>query len=437
MARVAVLTENSLAGTAFATGWHEGGKRGGAAGAILVGPRSSIGTQHISALSTHDTMTDRVRRNGQLSSCEPCRKSKLRCDHKRPICGRCARRRLSEQQCHYHPAPMGKQLTPQSERGSPYQQHVARSMTVSSSPPPGDSRPYEPINMNRNLMCFADPNTPHLQRTYTSLTRTGVTAPQPFLPDQHLVCEGARLLNDVINLVTEIGDPLGSLPTWKEICFIHGPLVQAAWKVTHNDIKGLSNDVSGKDLNSISRTIFERTSSPLFFPPTAADGALESAFALQGLRWDMIGLFCAHVGIYLGGEQDKTFDAEAHKTWNSDRKTLMQKAFQACLQCESFCNHIGAVNDITLWFLLAAVLFATWCYGDDSYHVLRLTGSMTSVFFALGFHRGVDRDTSMPFYMKEIRKRAIAWAHDTEKVLAAFTSRYDAHTCVSAPTWLY
>jgi hypothetical protein len=48
------------------------------------------------------------RRNGQLSSCEPCRTSKLRCDHTSPICGRCERRGLH---CTYHPAPLTQSLT--------------------------------------------------------------------------------------------------------------------------------------------------------------------------------------------------------------------------------------------------------------------------------------------------------------------------------------
>ncbi|PWY91164.1 hypothetical protein BO70DRAFT_392808 [Aspergillus heteromorphus CBS 117.55] len=53
------------------------------------------------------------RRNGQLSSCEPCRKGKLRCDHKTPICGRCARRNQAVL-CIYHPAPMTKSRPPPS-----------------------------------------------------------------------------------------------------------------------------------------------------------------------------------------------------------------------------------------------------------------------------------------------------------------------------------
>ena len=48
-----------------------------------------------------------LRRNGKQQSCEPCRKSKLKCDHVLPRCGRCIQRKI-EYRCVYHPAPMSK-----------------------------------------------------------------------------------------------------------------------------------------------------------------------------------------------------------------------------------------------------------------------------------------------------------------------------------------
>lgn len=369
-------------------------------------------------------MSDRVRRNGQLSSCEPCRKSKLRCDHNRPICGRCARSRPSQTRCYYHPAPMAKRSALQSVRGTPHQQPLVGSFAAHSSTSTEASWAYEPINMNRTLMCFADPNTAHLQRTYTSLTRTGIALHQVSLPSRHTISEGAKLLNDILELVSEIGEPLERPSVLKTSFSFHGPLIEVAWKGTNNSMRDLLNDRSTINMESISQAIFARTSSPPFFPPTAADGAFESAIFTQALRWELIGLYCAQIGIFLGGEKDKSFGSTAHQTWKSDRKTLMQRAFRACIQCESFCDYLGAINDLTLWFLMLTLLFATWCFGDDSYHVLRLQGSMTSVFLALGFHRDVQSgDPSVPFYMAEIRKRAVALAHDHDKACASFMSR--------------
>jgi hypothetical protein len=185
----------------------------------------------------------------------------------------------------------------------------------------------------------------------------------------------------------------------------------------------LLSNRSALDLASISEAIFDRTSSPPVFPPNPASGALESAFSVQALRWEMIGLYCAQIGVYLGEEKDRSFSLSAHESWKTDRKTLMHRAFQACIQCESFCGSMGAINDLTLWFIMLTTLLATWCFGDDSYHALRLVGSMSSVIFALGFYKGVQNDPSVPFYMTEIRKRAVACAHDLDKVCASFTSR--------------
>lgn len=282
-------------------------------------------------------------------------------------------------------------------------------------------------------MSFADPSTPRPQPSYTALTRTGVVLPQPSSPNQQTISEGAKLLNDILELVTEIGEPFKSFSMPETEPCTHGPLVKAVWTATNNSIQALLNHRSALDLASISKAIFERTSLPPVLPPSAASGALDSAFSSQGLRWEMIGMYCAHIGIYLGEEKDRSFSLSAPETWKTDRKTLMHKAFQACIQCESFCGSMGAINDLTLWFIMLTVLLATWCFGDDSYHALRLVGSMSSVVFALGLYKGVQNDPSVPFYMAEIRKRAVAHAHDLDKVCASFTSRpvhLSRHFCV-------
>ncbi|KAK3166840.1 hypothetical protein OEA41_009965 [Lepraria neglecta] len=45
------------------------------------------------------------RLNGKQQACEPCRKSKQRCDHTTPICTRCKRRRVASE-CRYEPSPI-------------------------------------------------------------------------------------------------------------------------------------------------------------------------------------------------------------------------------------------------------------------------------------------------------------------------------------------
>lgn len=61
---------------------------------------------HLASDAADPSSAKMYRRNGRPPSCEPCRKSKLRCDHAAP-CGRCIRRRRVDQ-CFYHPNPLTK-----------------------------------------------------------------------------------------------------------------------------------------------------------------------------------------------------------------------------------------------------------------------------------------------------------------------------------------
>ena len=72
-----------------------------------------------------------LRRNGKPQSCEPCRKSKLKCDHVLPKCGRCIQRKI-EYRCIYHPAPMSKHTVRDPEVAMSDSQHTSLINRVSS-----------------------------------------------------------------------------------------------------------------------------------------------------------------------------------------------------------------------------------------------------------------------------------------------------------------
>ncbi|KAF4237048.1 hypothetical protein CNMCM6457_001658 [Aspergillus fumigatiaffinis] len=94
---------------------------------------------------------ERKRRNGHLPSCEPCRKSKLGCDHTRPICNRCVRRGRTDE-CFYHPAPLTKprqsNATAQSQTQDPGASDRIRDLSVSSTVS-GSSAAHHPSPLTR------------------------------------------------------------------------------------------------------------------------------------------------------------------------------------------------------------------------------------------------------------------------------------------------
>lgn len=89
------------------------------------------------------------RRNGSQASCEPCRKGKVRCDHRRPACSRCTRRG-NPSKCWYHPAPLTRHLiSPLSETtlpSSPPETPLGNTdIEILSSSVPGDKDDHAPL----------------------------------------------------------------------------------------------------------------------------------------------------------------------------------------------------------------------------------------------------------------------------------------------------
>jgi hypothetical protein len=86
-------------------GQHASSQRGGQIIQFGNGPGDAAFSTSPEEESSSRVLTDKYRRNGKLQSCEPCRKSKLACDHRLDGCGRCRKRRRVDL-CVYHPNPM-------------------------------------------------------------------------------------------------------------------------------------------------------------------------------------------------------------------------------------------------------------------------------------------------------------------------------------------
>ncbi|KAM6483736.1 hypothetical protein HDV62DRAFT_333627 [Trichoderma sp. SZMC 28011] len=392
-------------------------------------------------------MSDTVRRNGQLSSCEPCRKSKLRCDHGRPRCARCTRRRLTEQ-CFYHPAPMARRqrcksrvaaaLVPADVTQRPLEtltevsSLTALSSSSSSSLPTSSSATSISaafdlatglVTMQTSDLSPTEAGRTTSSRQYPSLTRTGVShLQQPFHANSSLVREGENILQlllehyshpDLEELVDNWYTDLGDSP-------VGGPLAKAAWRAIQSNLQNFHSSRLLNRLQATSRDIFEHTSQPLNMPTTAADGALEKELCV--IRWETVGMYFALIGMVIASAKNLS-TSFSDRQWFGDRKATSSDAFDACIRCEALCNRVGQVNDLSMWLAVLATTLSTWCFGDDSCQAWRLMGNLTSTIFALNYHKGFQDDMNTPTYLVELRKRAMALSHELDKSLATFVGR--------------
>jgi hypothetical protein len=262
---------------------------------------------------------------------------------------------------------------------------------------------------------IADADGASVNSICSSLWKGGVTVPAQLqsITTAH-IAEGAALLDLLLQWCPDLdvavdrrhigaaGECRANMPT----------IVTTA---VHRSLRAMKGS-SQADLYAISRAIFDRTSLPLELPAAATNKAIEKALTGDGLRWESVGLYCAQIGL-LFGERVESYPNE------SNRNVLMQRAFLAFLQCESLCNRLGQVNDLTLWSIESAITLATWCFGDNALSVWQLVGKISEIVYALGYHTGIRDDPKVPRYLRELRKRALWEGYGTDVELSTFVGR--------------
>jgi len=347
---------------------------------------------------------------------------------------RCRKRgKAAEAKCHYHPAPMTRGARSASARvpAPGESQTAATSNPYSSSSNTGRN---DSIDRGTSLVAMDNVLSPLLElpanestskRTYTAITRTGIAAPA-FTASPALLAEGISVLETLrdspIALTRVVESWYGD---WgDDAC--QGPLVGASWRAVEEALlPKLRADASPTAISAICDSMFKRTAQPLRWPASPANGAIVQAFSAEGVRWETLGIFYAMIGSVLGqmreGPDSILFATEK---WGPTRKCAMERVLESCLQCYRICERMGQINDLTVWMLNLATMLTTWCYGDDSYQAWRLMGDLASVLVALGYHgTATQEDTSVPLYLQQLRKRALAGAHELDKGQATFVGR--------------
>lgn len=297
-----------------------------------------------------------TRRNGQLPSCEPCRKSKLRCDHTKPVCGRCTRRR-KEHLCIYHPAPLTRSAPP----NEPPPASRRQPSPALTSPTDDRKGPwcYKKASLTPGFLGFtsySEAYTDHaseLEMESTSCTTGAIPV------DDAQIKTGARALRMLKDLPLfrrmlvnryEIyeGYTLG-----KPLAFSVLEGVEDMWKAVHEE-----EPDEDKCMLLLSKKLFTRTMEPLIITPHMS--WKEWARASNG-RWEAVGLLLTIVGI---STRPSICSPLTESNW-SDKHSIAVAAAGLGDLCLQFCDSVGVVNDMVCWLLLYHTMLLTIVYGDS------------------------------------------------------------------------
>jgi chromatin structure-remodeling complex subunit RSC3/30 len=330
------------------------------------------------------------RRNGLLSSCEPCRLSKLRCDHRTPVCGRCLQKGQSNA-CNYHPAPLTRSkifdsLEPirtrkKSKRPSIFRErgkklaNLRQVYRISAASDPEQTTPSQYDNPAQNhasifaggffgpsncLAAFEEPE-------HNCNSSTNVCVKTETLPvDSDQIESGARivaLLEDLPIYHRLLDFRYTTCKPWVFSQRLSNEVIMPLYAL-RDELHQLSSKADKslrKKAFSLSRKLFENTANPV---ETRRNMTPSEYFSLTARRWETIGLMFSWLASAMMLIPDEHEYLQL-KDGLIDKHELKNVAVEAAETCLAFCDDVGAMTDPLSWLLLRNTLMLDAVYGHS------------------------------------------------------------------------
>jgi chromatin structure-remodeling complex subunit RSC3/30 len=325
-----------------------------------------------------------TRRNGLPSSCEPCRKSKLRCDHSIPICGRCTRRRQPDL-CVYHPAPLTQDPGPRQQRRKrrlnnttttttdrgDFDPGKLRFLAAESTESPQDSLPDTTSTWSQRKPALATPGflgltsysavfAEHDDCLGADITSPAAKGTPTVNPKQLQV--GAQillLLSQNISFYERVFETRFKIfQGWT----LGRPVVRAMFESVKDTLSHwFSGEKGDPPALSLARELFQNGVTPV---DIRSDMALPEYISGISNRWETIGLLFSIAGLAT------SLIPYDDPIWRHvDPKSLANHATAVGDICVQFCDYLGVVDDDPLvWLLLHHTALLSVVYGDSGMH---------------------------------------------------------------------
>lgn len=329
------------------------------------------------------------RRNGLLSSCEPCRLSKLRCDHLTPVCGRCLRKGQSNA-CNYHPAPLTRskvfnsveptRARRESKRPSIFRERGKKlanlrqvyRTSASSAPNQTTTNQHNKPSQNEDsifaggffgpsncLTAFEEPE--HSGNSSTNLCVKTETS----TVDSDQIESGARivaLLEDLPIYHRLLDFRYSTCKPWVFSQRLSNEVVMPLYAL--RDELRRSSSKADKSLRKkalyLSTKLFENTARPV----ETGRNMTPEYFSSTAMRWETIGLIFSWLAcaMLLIPDEHEYLQSEDGMIDKNELKNIAVEAAETCL---AFCDDAGAMSDPLSWLLLRNTLMLDAVYGQS------------------------------------------------------------------------
>ncbi|KAJ5467749.1 transcriptional regulator family: Fungal Specific TF [Penicillium sp. IBT 31633x] len=343
-----------------------------------------------------------TRRNGTLQSCEPCRRSKQRCDHERPICRRCTTKRISDK-CFYHPAPMTRRRRSDTTIPGVVPSRLTSQPTSSpGSGSLGSGRTFMPLEPASALPGY-------LGSTSYSAVLAEHRNEIPFEPEESTDASTGLVIEPVEPGRLQSGvDVLQFLHSHK-VCNMLIPrdyvrtcntalpklVMDQILRSVQQIFDGLADDPTAQ-LQELAYQVFQNTSRPMRTHRSMSFEEYCSSFTGRNLRWEALG----------------------------DRMILEQRTVTVTSTvCLAFCDQVSSANELLAMLQFNDTMLRTQQYGDSSYQAWRRLGDLVSTIYATGLHLENNGTENCPFFLRQWRRRCFTAAFYMDKMIATFVGR--------------
>ncbi|RAL08021.1 uncharacterized protein BO97DRAFT_446425 [Aspergillus homomorphus CBS 101889] len=357
------------------------------------------------------------RRNRSLASCEPCRKSKIRCDHGKPTCASCQRRGLHPQ-CWYHPAPLTKHRTSSSSQRQPLSTPPGLLRVNQSGPPPHpvESPLAETPKFHTWPFMSADPNETASQALIPGRHNYNVKA-----HDEHLAAIQGIVAQ--LRLLPVIEKRLHEYYSFSLVALVPRPLVLQLITSIRSGLtaSGYIQEDLGDELGfhqspQLAEDILHTSSSEVVITRDLDLSAFCALFCASNLRIETLGLLytmAARASLYAMGhghdeDCDDAFIREMGWYGNLSLRLARELAPQT--------------TDLMTWLAHENLQLTTIFEGDASLGVWRRVGDLATDLLALGLNREATYSAT-PFFLAECRRRTFVRAYYLDKVFASVFNR--------------
>lgn len=399
--------------------------------------------EKLSHLSICKTLTANptMPKQRRLPACEPCRTSKLACDHAQPVCARCLAKDQSAQ-CIYRDAPFKK-----AKRHPPPPASPDHSPTVSANTP---FRP--PLAPTHNNTADASPAGSSLgllprHRLYPnpgylgSSSHTalfGLMEPEETIGASRTVSEahishGAQLI-DQLCTSADVPACLELVDAWLKTganLSVAAPFT-ARSLATARVLLATDREVAA----TISGGLFAQSCRPLLAGPDTSAETFGEQFSGIRARWETVGLFLIALSRATMSPRHSSGDTIRSE---AQRRHVRRLAMHFADRCLEICLSLDSLNDLQLVLVIENFILHTLVDGDQSaspckaesakadvtigFESWRKLGDLSSSIFALGYHQDILGPSAVPPFLLSIRQAAFAYSYSADKNISLFLGR--------------